>query len=126
MPTPASRATSSVEAAVPRVAKTASAASSRPADQPRPARRLPAVHPVAGTDPHHPPRPGPAKAYARRRDGRQAFDAERYKERNSVERCFNKLKAFRAVATRYDKRERIYQGTIDVASIRIWLRDPVM
>jgi transposase len=30
-----------------------------------------------------------------------------------------------AVATRYDKRDRIYQGTIDVASIRIWLRDPV-
>ena len=53
-----------------------------------------------------------------------SFDAERYKERNTVERCFNKLKAFRAVATRYDKRERIYQGTIDVASIRIWLRDP--
>jgi transposase len=41
-----------------------------------------------------------------------------------VERCVNKLKAFRAVATRYDKRERI-QGTVDVASIRIWLRDPV-
>jgi hypothetical protein len=31
----------------------------------------------------------------------------------------------RVVATRYDKRDRIYQGTIDVASIRIWLRDPV-
>jgi transposase len=42
-----------------------------------------------------------------------------------VERCANKLKAFRAVATRYDKRERIYQGAVDVASIRIWLRDPV-
>ena len=27
--------------------------------------------------------------------------------------------------TKYDKRDRIYQGTIDVASIRIWLRDPV-
>ncbi len=40
-----------------------------------------------------------------------------------VERCFAKLKQFRAVATRYDKRERIYQGTIDVASISIWLRD---
>jgi transposase len=53
-----------------------------------------------------------------------SFDPERYKERNTVERCVNKLKAFRAVATRYDKRERIYQGTIDVASIRIWLRDP--
>jgi transposase len=36
-----------------------------------------------------------------------SFGAERYKERNTVERCFNKLKAFRAVATRYDKRERI-------------------
>jgi len=48
-----------------------------------------------------------------------------YKKRNTVERCFSKLKQFRAVATRYDKRERIYQGTIDVASISIWLRDPV-
>ena len=54
-----------------------------------------------------------------------AFDASWYKKRNTVERCFAKLKQFRAVATRYDKRERIYQGTIDVASISIWLRDPV-
>jgi transposase len=54
-----------------------------------------------------------------------AFDPDRYKERNTVERCFGKLKQFRAVATRYDKREFIYQGTVDVASIRIWLRDPV-
>jgi transposase len=53
------------------------------------------------------------------------FDAGWYAKRNTVERCFSKLKQFRAVATRYDKRERIYQGTIDVASIRIWLRDPV-
>jgi transposase len=53
-----------------------------------------------------------------------AFDRERYKERNTVERCFGKLKQFRAVATRYDKRELIYQGTLDVASIRIWLKDP--
>jgi transposase len=54
-----------------------------------------------------------------------AFDRERYKDRNTVERCFSKLKQFRAVATRFDKRQLIYQGTIDVASIRIWLRDPV-
>lgn len=60
-----------------------------------------------------------------RRGGRPpAFDPGRYKERNTVERCFSKLKQFRAVATRYDKRELIYQGTISVASIRIWLRDP--
>jgi len=31
----------------------------------------------------------------------------------------------RAVATRYDKRGYIYQATIDVTSIRIWLRDLV-
>jgi transposase len=52
------------------------------------------------------------------------FDRETYKERNTVERCFNKLRQFRAVATRFDKRQRIYQGTVDIASIRIWLRDP--
>jgi transposase len=54
-----------------------------------------------------------------------AFDAGQYKDRNTVERCFGKLKQFRAVATRYDKREVMYQGTVDLASIRIWLRDPV-
>lgn len=32
---------------------------------------------------------------------------------------------FRAVALRTDKREFVFQGTLDVASIRIWLRDPV-
>jgi len=42
--------------------------------------------------------------------GPPAFDAGRYKERNTVERCFAKLKQFRAVATRYDKREFMYQG----------------
>ena len=55
-----------------------------------------------------------------------AFDREQYKERNTVERCFSKLKQFRAVATRYDKRDYMYQGTVDVPSIRIWLRDPVL
>lgn len=36
----------------------------------------------------------------------------------------NKLRQFRAVATRYDKRAYIYQGTIHVATLRIWLNDP--
>jgi transposase len=54
-----------------------------------------------------------------------AFDAEDYRHRNTVERALNKLKNHRAVATRYDKRDYLYRGTIDVASIRIWLRDPV-
>ena len=42
-----------------------------------------------------------------------------------MERCFSKLKQFHAVATRYGKRDYMYQATVDVASIRIWLRDPV-
>jgi transposase len=53
------------------------------------------------------------------------FDQERYRERNTVERCVNKLRAYRAVALRTDKREIVYQGTIDVASIRIWLKSLV-
>jgi transposase len=65
------------------------------------------------------------KKHRRARGRPPAFDAGRYKERSTVERCFSKLKQFRAVAARYDKRDFIYQGTVDVVSIRIWLRDPV-
>ncbi len=52
-----------------------------------------------------------------------AFDKARYKQRNIVERCINKLKQFRAVTTRYDKRAYMYEATIDIATIKIWLRD---
>lgn len=54
-----------------------------------------------------------------------AFDAAACKQRNVVERAFCQLRQHRAVATRYDKRDFIWRGTIDVASIRIWLRHPV-
>ena len=60
-----------------------------------------------------------------RRGGRPpAFDAGAYKQRNTVERAFGQLRQHRAVATRYDKRDYVWRGTIDVASIRIWLRHP--
>jgi transposase len=35
-----------------------------------------------------------------------AYDAEQYKERNMVERCINKIRAWRGPATRYDRRPR--------------------
>lgn len=53
------------------------------------------------------------------------FDNDAYRLRNTVERAVGKLRGYRAVATRYDKRDYMFRGTIDVASIRIWLRDPV-
>lgn len=54
-----------------------------------------------------------------------SFDKVHYRDRNTVERAINKLRAHRAVGTRYDKRDYIYRGTVDVAAIWIWLRDPV-
>ena len=50
------------------------------------------------------------------------FDKRLYRKRNLVERFFNKLKHFRAVATRYDKRDDNYFATVKLASIRIWMR----
>ncbi|HHB83644.1 MAG TPA: IS5/IS1182 family transposase, partial [Devosia sp.] len=50
------------------------------------------------------------------------FSKTLYRARNLVERFFNKLKHFRAVATRYDKRDDNYLASIKLAAIRIWLR----
>jgi transposase len=50
------------------------------------------------------------------------FNKKLYRERNLVERFFNKLKHFRAVATRYDKRDDNYMACVKLASIRIWMR----
>ncbi|MFI2184111.1 IS5 family transposase [Streptomyces sioyaensis] len=50
------------------------------------------------------------------------FDRERYKQRNVVERAINKLKGFRAAATRYDKRGHVFLGSVTFAAVIIWLR----
>jgi len=50
------------------------------------------------------------------------FSSWVYRQRNAVERFFNKLKHFRAVATRYDKRDDNFLASIQLASLRIWLR----
>jgi len=51
-----------------------------------------------------------------------AFSPFLYRYRNLVERFFNKLKHFRAVATRYDKSPENYLAGIQLASARIWMR----
>ncbi len=56
------------------------------------------------------------------RKGLPAFDAELYKKRNHAERFFCNIKHFRAVATRYDKRDDNFLASVQLASLRIWLR----
>ena len=49
-------------------------------------------------------------------------DEAAYKDRNRIERCFNKLKHFRRFATRYDRRAIHYLAFVYLAAIMIWLR----
>lgn len=49
------------------------------------------------------------------------FDKQLYKRRNVVERCFNRLKQCRSVATRYDKTATSYQATVTIAALLQWL-----
>lgn len=53
--------------------------------------------------------------------GKPNFDKETYRRRNVVERCVNKLKQWRAIATRYDKRASNYRAGVIVASLMMWL-----
>lgn len=52
---------------------------------------------------------------------RGRFDKELYKLRNMVERLFNRLKQFRRVATRYEKRGQNYKAMLTLAAILLWL-----
>jgi transposase len=40
----------------------------------------------------------------------------------TIERCFNKLKHFRRMATRYDRRDVHFLSFIHLASTMIWMR----
>jgi len=50
------------------------------------------------------------------------YDRAFYRLRNVVERCILRLKQFRRIATRYDKRADVYLANICFASIIIWLK----
>lgn len=49
------------------------------------------------------------------------FDRAAYRERNRVERAINRLKHYRAIATRYEKLESTYHALITIAVILFWL-----
>ena len=52
----------------------------------------------------------------------RSVDPVLYRQRNLVERCFNRLKHFRRVATRYDKLAQNYLSAVALAAIRLWTR----
>ncbi|GGL22287.1 IS5 family transposase [Sphaerisporangium melleum] len=57
------------------------------------------------------------------RGGRpHAFDTEAYTQRNLVERCFGKLKQWRAIATRFDKLASRYLAGAIIGALMLWLR----
>jgi transposase len=64
----------------------------------------------------------PAARSLRNRINIPNFSAYLYRERNRVEQFFNKLKHFRAIATRFEKHAANYLALIKLAAVRIWLR----
>ncbi|MFD0561304.1 IS5 family transposase [Kitasatospora saccharophila] len=52
-----------------------------------------------------------------------SHDAELYKDRNTVERLINKMKAWRGIATRYDKTPTSYLAGLHLRGAMIWIKD---
>jgi transposase len=49
------------------------------------------------------------------------FDRQAYRHRNRVERLFNRLKQFRRIATRYEKRAANYLAMLTLGAILLWI-----
>jgi transposase len=72
--------------------------------------------------PHTIPERTDQRARREHRPGRKpTFDRDAYRRRNVVERCFGRLKQWRAVATRYDKRAANYRAMVVIAALMLWL-----
>ena len=52
----------------------------------------------------------------------RSVDPTLYRQRNLIERFFNKLKHFRRIATRFDKLARNFLAAVALASARLWIR----
>ena len=72
--------------------------------------------------PEHDDQKGHRKRRGRRGGRPPALDAERYRGRNVVERCFNKLKQWRGIAMRSDKLLRSYRAAVSLAATLIWIK----
>ncbi len=72
------------------------------------------------------PEPGDQVGHRARRGSRggrpPGFDPVAYRGRNVIERCFNQLKQWRGLATRYDKHARTYRAAVHLAAVLLWLR----
>lgn len=55
-----------------------------------------------------------------RRKVQRAYDRELYKERNLIERAFNRLKCWRRIATRYDRRSLYFLAALHLAAAVTW------
>ena len=51
----------------------------------------------------------------------RAYDRHLYKDRNLVERFFNRLKQFRRIATRYEKLSQNFMSMLNLACSYIWM-----
>jgi transposase len=56
-----------------------------------------------------------------KRERRTRFDKGAYRQRHFVERLVNRLKGFRRIATRYEKRAAHYLGMLTIAAIVLWV-----
>lgn len=58
-----------------------------------------------------------------RSNRRQPIDCDfaAYRDRNRIERMFNRLKQFRRIATRYDKTARSFLAFLCLAAATLWL-----
>lgn len=50
------------------------------------------------------------------------YDRAAYKRRNLIERCVNRLKQFRRIATRYEKTARAFLSMLCIAAARLWIK----
>ena len=71
------------------------------------------------------PEPADQAGHRKRRGSRGgrpvSYDVQDYKQRNVVERFFNRMKQWRGLATRYDTHAVCYRGGVVLAAILDWL-----